>query len=149
MLKSVRVKDYMNTRPVTVEAGTDLLDAIDLILANKRSGITVVDGDHRPVGMLSELDCLRAILAASYHQEEAARHSIADVMSAPVETILESDDVIAVARSMLEHKRRRRPVVNEDGVMIGEITCRQLLRGVRGLETQDERDNGRIAARRA
>ena len=47
MLKSVRVRDYMLTRPVVVAPDTDIFEAIHQILVNKISGVTVVDGDGR------------------------------------------------------------------------------------------------------
>jgi CBS domain-containing protein len=37
------------------------------------------------------------------------------------------EDITDVAQDMLAKKRRRRPVV-EDGRLIGQVTCRQLLK---------------------
>ena len=69
MLKSVRVRDYMLTRPVTVSPDTDIFEAIHQILVNKISGVTVVDDDNRPVGILSELDCAGHSLGDAYSQQ--------------------------------------------------------------------------------
>ncbi len=134
MLKSVRVRDYMLPKPVVVHPDTDLFEAMHLILVNKLSGVTVVDGHHRPVGVLSELDCLRAILSPTYYGEEVGHHPVRDAMTAEVETVGPDDDVIDVARSMIENRRRRRPVVNEDGVMVGQVTCRQLLKVLKDFD---------------
>lgn len=134
MLRSVRVRDYMLTKPVVVKPETDIFEAIHQILVNRISGVTVVDDQNRPVGVLSELDCLRAILWASYHQEEVGTHPVKDHMSSPVESISPHESIIEVAQSMLDHKRRRRPVVDVHGRMVGQLTCRQLLRAIKEFD---------------
>lgn len=134
MLKSVRVRDYMLTKPVVVKPDTDVFQAIHEILVNRISGVTVVGDDKRPVGVLSELDCLRAILWATYHEEEIGSHPVRDHMSTPVETVSAHDGIIDVAQSMLDHKRRRRPVVDSHGRMVGQLTCRQLLRAIKEFD---------------
>lgn len=134
MLRSVRVRDYMLTRPVVVKPDTDVFHAIHEILVNRISGVTVVDDDHRPVGILSELDCLRAILWATYHEEEVGTHPVKEHMTSEVETVGADEDIIDVAQSMLDHKRRRRPVVDLRGRMVGQVTCRQLLRAIKEFD---------------
>ena len=124
----------MLTRPVVVKPESDIFEAIHQILVNKISGVTVVDEHNRPVGVLSELDCLRAILWATYHEEDVGCHPVKDHMSSPVETISPHDGIIEVAQSMLEHKRRRRPVVDVHGRMVGQLTCRQLLRAIKEFD---------------
>jgi CBS domain-containing protein len=47
-------------------------------------------------------------------------------MTTPVTDAAPDDDIISVAESMLSNKQRRRPVVNQ-GSLVGQITCRQLL----------------------
>lgn len=139
MLRSVRVRDYMLTHPVVVKPETDIFEAIHQILVNKISGVTVVDDHRHPIGVLSELDCLRAILWASYHEEEVGTHPVKDHMSTPVETISPGEGIIDVAQSMLDHKRRRRPVVDMHGRMVGQLTCRQLLRAIKEFDVPPDR----------
>ena len=69
MLHSLELQDYMLTNPVKVKADTDLFDAINTILGYKISGMCVVDEENHLVGMLSEMDCLNAILSAMYNEE--------------------------------------------------------------------------------
>jgi Mg/Co/Ni transporter MgtE len=47
------------------------------------------------------------------------------------------DDIVDVAASMLDHKHRRRPVVL-DGRLVGQVTCRQILKviGEDGLKNR-------------
>ncbi len=135
MAKSVRVQDHMLKHPILVSPETDLFEAIKLILAHKVSGLTVVDKSHRVVGMLSELDVMRAILSTTYYQEEVGGQQVADHMTSEVETVGPNENIIDVAQSMLDHKHRRRPVVDSHGKLVGQVTCRNLLKGMKDLDT--------------
>ncbi|MCB1679609.1 MAG: CBS domain-containing protein [Halioglobus sp.] len=115
--------------PVKVQARDSLLDAMQVIIDNKISGVCVVDDEGNLVGILSELDCLRAVLGATYNesgigqvQEYMARDNL--VVAHP------DEDIVDVAQDMLLKNKRRRPVV-ENGRLIGQITCRQLLSAVK------------------
>lgn len=133
MFQSTRVRDHMLARPVLVTPETDLFEAIHLILVNRISGVTVVDGEGRPVGVLSELDCLDGILSGTYHQMVGGR--VADYMTTgEIDVVSPDDDILTVARSMLDRKRRRRPVVDARGVLVGQVTCRQLLRALKEMD---------------
>ncbi len=129
MLQSVNLRDYMLPNPVKVKPDDSVLDAMQVIIDNKISGVCVVDIDGNLVGILSELDCLRAALGATYNNTGVGLvqdHMTGDnlLVAHPEENILD------VAQDMLLKKHRRRPVV-ENGRLIGQITCRQLLSAVK------------------
>lgn len=133
MFQSTRVRDHMLLKPVLVTPDTDLFEAIHLILVNKISGVTVIDEHRRPVGVLSELDCLKAILTGTYYQMVGGR--VSEYMTrGPIDTISPDQDILSVAQSMLDHKRRRRPVVGENGTLVGQVTCRQLLKALKEMD---------------
>ena len=136
MLHSVELKDYM-THAITVTEDMTVYEAAHTILENKISGVVVVDADHKLVGMVSELDCLRVILASVYNDEEFGAATVKDVMTKEVEYQHPHDDIVDVAASMLDHKHRRRPVVL-DGKLVGQVTCRQILKviGEDGLKNR-------------
>lgn len=128
MLRSVTLRDYMLPNPAKVHPDDNVMDAMQIIIDNRVSGVCVVDADENLVGILSELDCLRAVLAAIYNDGTVGfvrEHMSVDnlVVAHP------NEDIIDVAQDMLVKNRRRRPVV-ENGKLIGQITCRQLLRAV-------------------
>jgi CBS domain-containing protein len=129
MLQSVNLRDYMLTNPAKVKPDDNVLEAMRVIIDNKISGVCVVDAEGILVGVLSELDCLRAALGATYNKTSVGlvrEHMTGDnlLVAHPNENILD------VAQDMLLKKHRRRPVV-ENGRLIGQITCRQLLAAVR------------------
>ncbi len=129
MLQSVNLRDYMLTNPVKVKPTDNILEAMQVIIDNKISGVCVVDEQNNLVGILSELDCLRAALSAIYNNSkigEVSEFMASDnlVVSNP------NEDIVDVAQDMLLKNKRRRPVV-EDGKLVGQITCRQLLAAVK------------------
>ncbi|MEM7361085.1 MAG: CBS domain-containing protein [Pseudomonadota bacterium] len=130
MLRSVELQDYMLHDPVKMKADEDVFEAIHKILVYKVSGICVVDEHNYLLGVLSELDCLRAILGSVYNESPYAG-TVGDYMTKEVITVKMHDNIVDVAADMLEHKHRRRPVIEDDGRLIGQVTCRRLLRAVK------------------
>jgi CBS domain-containing protein len=119
----------MLPNPVKVRAGDNVLDAMQVIIDNKISGVCVVDNDGNLVGILSELDCLRAVLGAIYNNSGIG--SVSDHMATDNLVVAHpNEDIVDVAQDMLLKNKRRRPVV-ENGKLIGQITCRQLLSAVK------------------
>jgi CBS domain-containing protein len=130
MLRSVKLKDHMVTNPITVSAKDSVLHAIDNIITNKVSGVCVVDRDNNLVGIVSELDCLNAILNATYNGAGSDVGSVENIMTKEVITASPGDDIVDTASSMMKVRHRRRPVVL-DGKLVGQVTVRQLLSAVK------------------
>ncbi|MBT3460858.1 MAG: CBS domain-containing protein [Gammaproteobacteria bacterium] len=126
MMTSVRIKDYMVSQPVTVLQSATIAEAARSIIEEKVSGVVVVNEAGVVVGMLSELDCLRNLLSEAYNGQAIGGEAVALAMTTPVTTCAADADIISIAESMLSTKQRRRPVVDQ-GKLLGQITCRQLL----------------------
>lgn len=136
MLRSVEMKDYMLTDPVKMKADGNVYDAIHLLLVYKVSGLCVVDDGGHLIGVLSELDCLRAILGSVYNESPVG--DVSEYMTKEVISVKTTDNIVDVASDMLKHKHRRRPVIQEDGILIGQVTCRQLLRAVKEFASPED-----------
>ncbi len=133
MLKSVNLRDHMLIHPVKVKADDYLLDAMQVIIDNKISGVCVVDAEENLIGILSELDCLRAALGAIYN--ESGIGTVGQYMASDNLVVAHpNEDIIDVAQDMLLKNKRRRPVV-EGGKLVGQITCRQLLSAVKNFRS--------------
>lgn len=131
MLRSVHLRDYMLLHPAKVVAQDNVLDAMQVIIDNKISGVCVVDDyeSSNLIGILSEMDCLRAVLGSIYNDGPIG--IVRDHMANDNLVVAHPDeDIIDIAQDMLLKNKRRRPVV-EDGKLIGQITCRQLLVAVK------------------
>jgi len=127
MLKSVDLSDYMLINPVKVKEDINLRDAMKSIIDNKVSGVCVVDDHDVLVGVLSEMDCLAVVLNATYN--EIGVGLVSEYMIKDVVVAHPHDDIIDIAQDMLVQKHRRRPVI-KDGVLVGLVSCRQLLAAV-------------------
>lgn len=129
MTKSIEVREYMR-KPLTVKQDVTVSEASQVILKNRLSGVVVVDDDGNLAGMLSELDCMQAIVSTVYNGGTPGAEIVKDVMTRDVAVNYPGEDIITVAAEMLKNKHRRRPIV-ENGKLVGQISCRQLLRAIK------------------
>lgn len=127
MNEILRIGDYMVTDLITLSADMEIIKAMTILLDKKISGAPVVDEKGDLVGMLSKKDCLRAALNASYHQDWGG--TVADYMSAQVETLDIDTDLVQAAEHFLASSYRRFPVLS-DGRLAGQISRADLLRAL-------------------
>ncbi|MGB0332837.1 MAG: CBS domain-containing protein, partial [Planctomycetota bacterium] len=83
--------------------------------------------EGRVVGVISEMDCLQAVLSDTYHGE--AGGTVADIMTTEVESVEIGASVVDVAQKLIDGHRRRFPLVKE-GKFVGQVSCRSILRAV-------------------
>ncbi|MEM6676166.1 MAG: CBS domain-containing protein [Planctomycetota bacterium] len=117
----------MTVGPVTLKPETHIFEAIKALIDRSISGATVVDDQGQVVGVISEMDCLQAVLSNTYHGD--AGGTVADIMTTEVETVEEGANVLDVAKKLIEGHRRRFPVVQE-GRFVGQVSCRSILKAV-------------------
>jgi len=127
MLRSVEAKDHMTRSPVTLTPETKIFEAIEALIERSISGATVLDEHGNVVGVISEMDCLQAILSGTYHGE--AGGTVGAIMTREVESVEEGVNVLEVAQQLIDGHRRRFPVVKE-GQFVGQVSCRSILRAV-------------------
>lgn len=117
-------RDYCIRKPVTVEPGTTVRDAVRL-MEQEGVGCVVVVEQGRPVGMLTDRDAALTVLA---RRLDARAARVGDVMAQPVQTV-DSDAPLGWALSLLRTGRiRRLPVVDESGALVGLLALDDLLR---------------------
>ncbi len=121
------VREYMARKLLTLQSDTGILDVVAFLLKHKISGAPVVDNDKQLVGVISEKDCLN--LLAKGVNANVPHGSIAEFMTTEVETISPDIDLYYAAGLFLKSNYRRFPVV-EDGVLVGQISRRDILRAI-------------------
>lgn len=120
------INDCMRRNPLTIGQDANLVNAIEVIVDNKLTGLTVTDAEGRAVGILSELDCIRGVLNTLYNDGDPERALVKDVMSTELSTCSPGDSIVSVAQDMLDSRQRRRPVL-EGGKLVGQVSSSNIL----------------------
>ncbi len=132
-MKSVKVSDYMVNYVLSVEEETDLFKAIGLMLKHKIASVPVIGEQGEIVGMLSQWDCLKHILAGSYSEEIGG--VVKDLMDPTVHTVSPNDDIVDVAAAMTSKGWHLSLPVVESGKLIGTIGCPDILEAIYDFDT--------------
>ena len=102
------VKSLMTKRVLTIESKETVLEGAKL-MSQKEVGDLIVVDNEMPVGIVTERDFVRRIMARG----KAFDTKISDVMSSPLVTISPDASVKGAARKMVKHRIRRLPVLKE------------------------------------
>ncbi len=137
------VGEICSREVVIVHRDEDLISAAKLMRQYHVGNVVVVeerDGKRIPVGILTDRDIVVKVFA----QELEPHHlAIAEVMTAGVETISETEEILPTADRMCTLGIRRLPVVDDAGALVGIVTMDDLI----DLLAEELRDLAAIAAR--
>ncbi|HAY54746.1 MAG TPA: CBS domain-containing protein [Gammaproteobacteria bacterium] len=136
MFRSILIDDFMTKNLATATRDMDLLALVDLLLRRGISGTPVVDQSGYLIGMVSEHDCLKAILVGTYQGDVGG--IVGDVMTTQVDTIRLGTSIVEAANQMVSSGRRRLPVVDQENRLVGQISRTDLLRAVRAYEIPED-----------
>ena len=143
----MQARDVMTAPVVTVRPDTRVEEIAQLLLERRISGVPVVDGHGRLVGMVTEGDLMRRPeIGTERHRgwwlrffgderaraEEYARahgSRAEQVMTRNVVTVSDETSVGEIARLLEEHHIKRVPVVR-DGKVVGIVSRANLLHGL-------------------
>lgn len=126
MPQPTTIRDCMRRNPLTIKQDANLVEAIEIIFEYKLTGLTVTNDSGQVVGILSELDCIKAVLAAVYNDGDPEHSLVREVMCSEVVTCEPGDSIVEVAQAMLESRQRRRPVI-EAGRLVGQVSSSNVL----------------------
>jgi CBS domain-containing protein len=152
----VKVQDLMTRSVLTVRPDTPLKDAAALLSEHRISGLPVVDGERRVLGVLSEgdilfkesngldrkqsfLERLLAVPQPGLELKIAAR-TTGEAMSAPALTIGPRRPVTEAATTMIDEGVNRLPVIDDEERLIGIITRADLVRAFVRSDAEVEHD---------
>lgn len=121
------VSDHMTRDLVTLSPDQEINSAVHVLLKHGISGAPVVDDDTQLVGILTEKDCLRAALEASYYRDWGK--TVSAYMERNVTTIEADIDVLTACQVFLDGPYRRFPVV-DTGKLVGLVSRTDVLRAL-------------------
>lgn len=130
MLQSLLVKDYMSGDPLAFKPDMDVLDAIHMLLRHEMTGAPVIDNMGKVVGFLSEKDCIKVALSASYHEERGGR--VSEFMTPNVITLEPDSSLMDAADMFVNSNIRCYPVVSESR-LVGQLSRRNILKALEKL----------------
>ena len=135
------VGDVMTREVVTVSVEMGFKEVADLMVRRSVSAVPVIDAQRRVLGVVSEADLLarleyadripRHLLTARRMRtgrDKAAGETAGALMTAPAVTIRASESVTGAARRMEAARVKRLPVVDDEGLLVGIVSRRDLVR---------------------
>lgn len=130
-----KVSQIMTKVLATASRDTPVSEVLKDMARDSLSCIIVAEGD-RPVGILTERDVANILV----DRGDIWRLKIEEVMSSPVQTLLQQTAVHDAAKVMQKENIRRVVVVDEEGKIAGLITQSDIVKGLEGkyIETLKE-----------
>jgi CBS domain-containing protein len=127
MLQTILVKDYMTRRVTTLHPDSGILQAVHTLIEKDISGAPVTDEDGALIGILTEKDCMRVVLNATYHSEYGG--TVADYMKTDIEVMAPDDSIVDAAQRFLDKRYHRYPVL-DNNTLVGQISRRDVMRAL-------------------
>jgi len=118
----MKARDLMQTRMVAVTRGYSAREVAILIHSGTCSGIPVIEPGNHLVGIVTEFDVLKALVAGKDLHDLKAE----DIMTSQPVTVEESATAETVINHMIQHQIIRIPVVREDR-LLGMISRMDLM----------------------
>jgi CBS domain-containing protein len=115
------VKQYMSQEVPTITEGASVTEAAKVMDETAdHKGFLVVLKDMRPVGIVTEHDFAKKVLA---QELDPAKVTVGEIMSSPLITVDPDEDLLKAAELMKNNDIERLPVV-KDGIIYGVLTAR-------------------------
>jgi CBS domain-containing protein len=115
----MKIKDrveFKSKPPVLSFAATDkVIDAVRAMSEKNYGASVVVDPDNRPVGIVTERDFMRRLLAKGL---DANTTPLSDIMTRDLKLASTEDAVVDWLRIMSNERFRHLPVIDEQGKLI-------------------------------
>lgn len=120
---SIEIRDIMVDKVITTKKDATVKDVVKLM--NKHEiGCLVVEENGEPVGIVTERDLLKRVLAKS---KELRNMKVREIMSEPVLSVTPNVEIEDAAKLMLQNKIKKLPIV-EEGKLLGLVTLTDVLR---------------------
>ena len=131
MLHSLNVRDYMTRSIMTLRPEQDVVEAAVMLSERRISGAPVVDDLGNLAGILSDTDCIRAMLKLGF--DPAWRGLVSEFMSPEVSVVDIDDSILDLAQKFVDVRYRRYPVL-EDNRVVGVVSRADVLRALERIK---------------
>jgi IMP dehydrogenase len=132
----VKSRHLIFDTPVTLSPQSTVADAMDLLYKRSHGALVVIDGDRKPVGIVTQSDC-----------ESVDRFTqLTRVMSTDLVTLENTADPRTAFDRLSAERRKLAPVVDSEGKLVGILTRVGALRATMYQPALDANGKLRIAA---
>lgn len=118
----LKAKDVMTKDVRTIGPDAMLAEAIELLIAEKISGMPVINARGKMIGIISEKDILNFAFSGNLRNTKVREAMTKDVVSFTSDT-----DVDTIALAIAHNKFRRVPIV-DSGKLVGIVSRRDIIR---------------------
>jgi len=118
----MKVKDAMNPKVVVANKDISVKEAAR-IMTKLRIGSLVIIEDEKIIGIITESDIIRKIVATGNDPSETL---IEQVMTKDVVTVEAEEDLGEACQMMVDHNIKRLPVL-QDGKLVGIMTTTDII----------------------
>ena len=119
----MKIKDRLEfiSKPDVYTASEDetVHNAAKVMSARNIGSVVVTEGDRKVVGLVTERDLMRRIVAAG---RDPSKTTLRDIMTTELKLANENDKVVDWLRIMSNERFRRLPVVDGDGRLVTIMT---------------------------
>jgi signal-transduction protein with cAMP-binding, CBS, and nucleotidyltransferase domain len=123
MKTGYKVSDVMTHVPIVVSSNSTLKDCAEK-MEKKKVGTIIVEDDGKLLGIISERDIVRKVVAIG---ENPVEKKVVDVMVKELITIDPSEDIFDALNRMKSFDIRHLPVLHE-GKLVGLLTMKDVLK---------------------
>jgi len=120
---SIKMRDIMVSEVITTKRDSTLEEAVKL-MNDHEIGCLIVTDNGKPIGILTERDLLKRILARS---QDLKRIRVEEVMSAPLVSVEPNVQVGDASRLMFQKNIKKMPIIKK-GELLGLVTLTDILR---------------------
>ena len=117
----IRVSDIMNSKVIYALPGDTVDDVRQKMTAHNHSKLPVLDGDRRPLGIITRKETDRL-----FHHA-LGNHPVSGYMNEEIYTVEEADSLYGPRKALME-ERQSMVVVKRNGMCVGVITKNDLLK---------------------
>ena len=132
----LKVSDYMSRNLITFKPDQTIESVMQSLIKHRISGGPVVNDKNELIGIISEGDCIKQISESRYYNMPMQDKTIEKHMATNVETIDGNMNIFDAAKTFVNAKRRRFPIV-ENGKLVGQISQKDVLKAAMKLKGQN------------
>lgn len=123
MATGILVKNIMTKSVVQVDYDKNVQEAAK-IMVDRRVGSIIVVKDKNPIGIITETDINKKIVAVG---KDPKKLKVEEIMSSPIAFSDPNEDIMVAVERMKKHRIKRIPVV-DNGKIVGIVTDTDIAR---------------------